>query len=89
VLEAFACGAPVVTSNRSCLPELAGDAALMVDPDDVDALTAAIAQALQDEPWREAARARGLAIAARHGWAQCLDRTAALYAAVAREHGLA
>jgi alpha-1,3-rhamnosyl/mannosyltransferase len=89
VLEAFASGVPVVTSNRSCLPELAGDAALMVDPDDTDALAEAIARALQDEPWREAARVRGLAIAARHSWAECLDRTAALYEAVARENGFA
>ena len=42
ILEAFACGTPVVASTASCLPEVAGDAALLVDPTDVDALAAAL-----------------------------------------------
>jgi glycosyltransferase involved in cell wall biosynthesis len=48
VLEAMARGVPVVASNRSSLPEVAGDAALLVDPEDHRALRAAIQQALQD-----------------------------------------
>jgi glycosyltransferase involved in cell wall biosynthesis len=63
VAEAAACGAPVLTSNRSSLPEVASDA-LLVDPEDVDALAAAIAQALaasrppssaQRRTWRDVA----------------------------------
>jgi glycosyltransferase involved in cell wall biosynthesis len=59
VLEAMACGTPVVCSNTSSLPELVGDAALMIAPTDVDALAEAIARALTDEPLRQALIARG------------------------------
>ncbi len=48
VLEAMACGAPMVTSNLSSLPEVAGDAALLVDPTSVDALAAALLRLLDD-----------------------------------------
>ena len=59
VLEAMACGAPVVTSNLSSLPEVAGDAALLVDPTSVDALAAALLRLLDDAgAGRRAARAR-------------------------------
>jgi len=49
VAEAMACGTPVVTSNRSSLPEVAGDAALLVDPDDPGAIASAIERILGDE----------------------------------------
>ncbi len=52
ILEAFACGTPVVTSTASSLPEVAGDAALLVPPTDVDALAAALDQAVIDETLR-------------------------------------
>ena len=51
-LEAMACGTPVVTSNVSSLPEVAGGAALLVDPYDAEAIAAGICQALTDEPLR-------------------------------------
>jgi len=59
VAEAMACGAPVVTSNSSSLPEVAGDAAILVDPEDVDAIAAAVAEALEDEGLRRDLRERG------------------------------
>jgi glycosyltransferase involved in cell wall biosynthesis len=65
VLEALACGAPVVTSNGSSLPEAAGDAALQVNATDVDALAAALVRLISDEPLRAELRQRGLAHAAR------------------------
>jgi glycosyltransferase involved in cell wall biosynthesis len=79
VLEAMASGTPVVTSTASSLPEVAGDAALMVSPDDVDALAAALYRALTDTAWREQARARGIARTARFTWKSTASRTAAVY----------
>jgi glycosyltransferase involved in cell wall biosynthesis len=59
VAEAMACGAPVVTSNSSSLPEVAGDAAILVDPEDVDEIAAAVAGVLEDEDLRRDLRERG------------------------------
>jgi glycosyltransferase involved in cell wall biosynthesis len=59
LLEAYACGTPVVTSTAACLPEVAGDAALLVPPTDVDALAAALHQAASDEALRARLIARG------------------------------
>lgn len=70
VLEAMACGVPVVCSNTSSLPEVAGDAALLVDPLDVDALSGAMDQALEDDELRRTMIDRGLAQAARFTWKQ-------------------
>ena len=57
-LEAMACGTPVVTSNVSSLPEVAGDAALLVDPYDVGSIADGIRRAVTDEPLRAGARSR-------------------------------
>ncbi len=65
VLEALACGAPVVTSACSSLPEAAGDAALLVDATDAGALALALERLLADESLRAGLRERGLAHAAR------------------------
>lgn len=59
VLEGMVYGTPVVTSNLSSLPEVAGDAALLVDPYDVDAITAAIRQILEDTNLRQTLIERG------------------------------
>jgi glycosyltransferase involved in cell wall biosynthesis len=59
VLEAMACGTPVVCANTSSLPELAGEAALLVDPGDVDALAAALGRVLADRDLRESLVDRG------------------------------
>jgi glycosyltransferase involved in cell wall biosynthesis len=67
-LEALACGAPVVTSNTSALPEVVGDAALQVDPHDIDALAAAITRLLGDEQLREQLRQKGYQQVKRYTW---------------------
>jgi glycosyltransferase involved in cell wall biosynthesis len=73
VLEAMACGTPVITSNASSLPEVAGDAALLVDPGDTGALAGAMERVLGDPTLREDLRSRGL----RHAKAFTWERTAA------------
>lgn len=68
VAEAMACGAPVVTSNASSLPEVAGDAALYFEPRDVNAMAQAMQRALNDEALRADLRAKGLEQAKMFSW---------------------
>jgi alpha-1,3-rhamnosyl/mannosyltransferase len=79
VLEAMACGVPVVCSNVSSLPEVAGAAALLVDPLDVDGLAAAIGRVLADGNLRAELRQKGVAQAARFTWEETARRTLAIY----------
>ena len=79
VLEAMACGTPVVCSNTSSLPEVAGDAALLIDPLDTAALAEALRRALSDPALAADLRARGLTQALRFSWAQTATATLALY----------
>src|SRR5262249_24953003 len=73
VLESMACGTPVVTSNVSSLPEVAGDAALMVDPTDLEAIVEALQRLINDSALRNHLNAKGLARAQTFTW----DRSAA------------
>lgn len=75
VLEAMACGAPVITSTISSLPEVAGDAALLVDPLDPHAIAAAIMRVHDDAALRADLRQRGLARARQFTWEACARRT--------------
>lgn len=68
VLESMACGTPVVTSMVSSLPEVAGDAALMIDPLDLDALTDAIQQILEDSQLKQRLIQAGFRQAAQLSW---------------------
>ncbi|MFZ2359321.1 MAG: glycosyltransferase family 1 protein [Anaerolineae bacterium] len=68
VVEALACGAPVVCADNSSLPEAAGDAALLVACDDDEALAAALQSLIEDQPLRARLRTAGLAQAARFTW---------------------
>ena len=83
-LEAMACAAPVVCSNVSSLPEVAGDAALLAAPHDIDALTAAVRLVLTQPALAAEMRRRGPAQASRFRWSQCAAESAALYAAILR-----
>ncbi|MBM2849170.1 MAG: hypothetical protein HW418_2112 [Anaerolineales bacterium] len=82
MLEAMACGTPVVTSTASCMPEVAGDAALLVPPTDVDALAAALDRALTDEALRADLIARGRARARQFSWAKSAQQLLGIYHAV-------
>lgn len=77
VIEAMHCGTPVICSNTSSLPELAGDAALMVNPLDVDAIAAAMGQLSVDAVLRDSLRAKGYAQAAQFTWAAAAQATLA------------
>jgi len=83
VVEAMASGVPVLTSNKSCLPEVAGGAALLTDPDDIDVFRANLERGLTDDDWRQSAIAGGLAVAARATWDNCAARTVEVYQRVA------
>lgn len=74
-LEAMACGLPVITSNTSSLPEVVGDAALMVDPYNIDELAWAMAEVLADDDLRCELIARGLARAKMFSWEKCAKET--------------
>jgi glycosyltransferase involved in cell wall biosynthesis len=84
-LEAMACGTPVVCANRTSLPEVVGDAALAVDPDDADALGAALARVLSSEDLRRELAAAGLERAREFTWQRMAERTVAAYRRVARD----
>lgn len=83
-LEAMASGAPLVVSDAGNLPELAGDAALVVPAGDAPALGAALRRLIDDPSLGRALGARGVARSRAHTWAEAARRTAAVYAAVAR-----
>jgi glycosyltransferase involved in cell wall biosynthesis len=87
VLEAQACGTPVLTSNISSLPEAAGDGALMVDPYDVEALAAGLDRLLEDERLRYELRERGLAHARQFSWPHTARETACVYRRAMAEGG--
>ena len=73
VLEALACGTPVVCANNSSLPEAAGDAALLVDAHDERRLAATLQQLIEDLPLRKTLRGRGLQHAQRFTWQRSAD----------------
>jgi glycosyltransferase involved in cell wall biosynthesis len=79
VIEAMASGTPVITSNVSSLPEVAGDAAVLVDPYSTDAIGDAMTRVFQDPGLRETLRARGLERARRFVWGETARQTLAAY----------
>ena len=79
VLEAMAHGVPVITSNRSALPEVAGDAALLVDPADSDAISRAMLNLTSDEALRDELARRGLERARQFTWDSAVERTWDVY----------
>jgi alpha-1,3-rhamnosyl/mannosyltransferase len=85
VLEAMASGIPVVCSNHASLPEVAGEAAAMCAAEDVEALSAQIERGLVDEAWRNQAREKGFAQAARFSWQRCVEATLKAYRAASTE----
>jgi glycosyltransferase involved in cell wall biosynthesis len=74
LLEAMACGTPVVTSNVTAMPEVAGDAALLVDPTSVPQIAEAMKRIVSDDSLRWELREKGLARAAQFSWDKTAER---------------
>ncbi|MGD0114442.1 MAG: glycosyltransferase family 1 protein [Dehalococcoidia bacterium] len=83
-LEAMACGLPVVCSSRSSLPEVVGDAALLVDPEDEEGIGSAILDATRDDKLRRRLREAGLARARLFSWDDTARHMLGAYEALAR-----
>jgi glycosyltransferase involved in cell wall biosynthesis len=81
-LEAMACGTPVVTSNVSSLPEVVGDAALLVDPENVEEIASAIEKVLTDEKLREELIRKGFERVKRFSWEKTARETIEVYKSV-------
>lgn len=79
LLEAMACGAPVVAANNSSIPEVTGDAAILVAADDAPALAAAVTTVLSDASQRRGLIERGYMRAASFSWARCANETMQVY----------
>lgn len=85
VLEAMACGCPVIASNASSLPEVVGDAGAQVDPDDVEGLAREMRSLLSDEGRWEELRKRGLVRARQFSWDETARRMVEVYCKVAAQ----
>ena len=86
LLEAMACGCPVVSSDRTACPEVVGTAGLLVDPEDETAIAAAIAGVLDDEALRVDLRERGLARSRLFTWEESARRTLGVLRDAERKH---
>jgi glycosyltransferase involved in cell wall biosynthesis len=85
VLEAMACGVPVITSNVSSLPEVAGDAAVLVAPHDVEQLAEALQNLIASSKMRQTLQEKGLAHAARFSWERTARQTICVYKAASEQ----
>jgi glycosyltransferase involved in cell wall biosynthesis len=79
VLESMACGIPVITSSRGALPEIAGDAALFVDPEDMDSIVDAISELINDDVMQNRLKIDGRKRAAEFTWQKAAEETLSLY----------
>ena len=82
IVEAMASGTPVLTSNVSCMPEVAGGAALLVTPTSVDELVEGLRMCLTDTHWQEQAAQNGLMRASQLSWDRCAEMTVQVYESV-------
>ena len=78
-IEAMRCGTPVITSNTSCMPEVAGGAALLVDPESVESIADAMVRIHESPEVRADLRTRGFARGAEFSWERCARETLATY----------
>ena len=79
LLDAMAHGVPILTSNASALPEISGDAALLVDPADVTSIAAGLDRLMDDQELREQLRQKGLARCREFTWEKAVEETWKVY----------
>jgi glycosyltransferase involved in cell wall biosynthesis len=75
LLEAMQCGCPVITSTATSLPEIAGDAALLVNPHDTDAITRAMQELIESPELRQTLTQKGLKRAKQFSWKKMAEET--------------
>lgn len=85
VLEAMACGTPVITSNTSSLPEVAGAAAILIDPHRPDQISEAMENILADEKLYNIIKEKGFRQAQKFSWEKCAKETLSVIASVAKQ----
>lgn len=85
IIEAMACGCPVITSNQSAMPEVAGGAARLVDPQDTGSIAAALREVVKDPATQQALREAGLSRAAALDWKSAAQKYVALYREIIEE----
>lgn len=78
-LEAMACGTPVILSNRASLPEVAGDAGVLIAPDDYEGMASAARRIFEDDAYRKMLVARGFSQAKRFTWEKVAEETFEVY----------
>ncbi len=79
VLEAMQTGVPVISSNATSLPEVAGDAAILVDPKNKDSLCQAMFEVLNDQQLRQEMIRKGFEQASKFSWEKCAEQTIDIY----------
>lgn len=79
ILEAMQCGTPVISSNATSLPEVAGDAAILVNPKNQDDLCQSMLNLLTDKSLQEQLKQKGLERAKEFSWSKCVDKTVEVY----------
>ena len=87
VLEAMACGAPVITSDVSCMPEIAGEAALLVNPESTEEIAHAMYRVSHDVTLRQSMVQKGLVRATEFTWHRAAQRTVEVYRQVCSRRG--
>ena len=83
----MACGTPVVTADNSCMPELVGDAAILIDARDTEGLAEAMGQVISDQELRDSLIEQGLARARRFTWPQAAQKLLEAYNRLLADEG--